>query len=191
LIPKWLRQSGPIPGVTIVAALVLCACYMVVTLRAVFLAARTMSRTLEDLPVAPLSVRSMSDNLLAHRAEFEQVVRMVQEDQTLERLTLEPQPLIVPAEPGLSAGRLRQYQEGLRQLAVRGGLETGQRSGEVRFVASTWQVFCPCARGYAYVIEPPQPLVLDLEAYRPDQRCAFIAYEYVEERWYIYDTCHE
>jgi hypothetical protein len=128
----------------------------------------------------PPSDAEMIDDFRSSRTQYNELLRMFQEDQGLERVGdlagIWPED---PAAVGVDTARLRRYRDLMEQLGVK-SLE--RYFGTVLFITSSGGLVpSGYMKGYVYADKAPSPLVSD--SAKPLEEGEF--YRHIDGNWYL------
>jgi len=137
---------------------------------------------------APLhpSDQSLEQNLRNHRAEFETLVRMLDEDAEVVRIVDNRVYFREGYNRQFPQERLKEYHHLFKKLGIAAGIH---RNGDtVRLIASNKGLFVPSSeKSYVYIRRTPSPLVESLDrVINSDQGDQTPVYKKVFDNWYIY-----
>ncbi len=138
-------------------------------------------------------------NFQNHKAEFNQLVQMFQEDKSLGRVSYDftrtSNFFEKCKEPNgwngkeieVSNERLYQYRKLFKNLGLSAGIEGYCEKEIIEFIASTRGLSVTgSSKGYAYLQKPPKILVDSLDNYWSEDKKSFTAYKHIEGNWYLY-----
>ncbi len=134
----------------------------------------------------------MIANFSLHRAEFEQLVKIFKEDQSVGRvswfLTLPSISSAPDSASGITLARWSRYVWLFQRTGASEGIEGNKDKTEIDIIS---YMFFPSlsgpVKGYAYRETPPSPLVGNLTLYAWGRR-NFIAYRHIVDNWYLYSA---
>jgi hypothetical protein len=116
------------------------------------------------------------------RATFDELLEMIQSDRDLERVDSD---WTQPNPPPISPERLSKYRQQLKSIGCLRGFEHFKGKPGVTFIASCVGTMSGSAKGYYFSEVTPDPLVKDLDAYRPEHSRGYEAYRHIEGGWYL------
>jgi len=129
-------------------------------------------------------------NFQSHRAEFNRMLQMINEDNGLDRVDYYWTHPENPQTVGISAGRIDEYRRLFRSAGVPRGFSAFQTKDYVEFIASTQGLSVGgSSKGYLFAKQPPPRVVGNLDTYRTqDTRLspAFPVYRHIEGDWYLF-----
>jgi hypothetical protein len=122
---------------------------------------------------------ALISNFRAHQAEFNQLHLMFQADASVGRITPDY------TDQPLSGQRLSEYRHLFRRLGLQSGIEGYGAKDVIWFHSSASGLATSgSSKGYVYSIQPPTPLVDDLD--RASSEDGEEIYQHIEGYWYIY-----
>lgn len=130
----------------------------------------------------------MMKELRVHRAEFETLLAMFEQDRGVGRIAPD---FVLPNTPTrqrttLPPERLANYRRRFEELDLVAGIEGYGDKSSVHFYRSTMGLsISGSIKGFAYLKKPPEGLVSGNVQRRPHDH-AFSNYRHVEGRWYLY-----
>ena len=144
------------------------------------------------------SDEAIEARFLAHRADFERLVVMANEDSKLTRIApdftwLENDVAWPRKNVGISERRWNEYRELFRRVGAFDGIEKGINPNRVIFpIASGGLVPSGFTKGLVYSRVPLGPVLKSLDKRHPDKywsgqdRSHVLVYKPIEKYWYIY-----
>lgn len=122
----------------------------------------------------------------AHKAEFEQLLQMFQDDKGLGRVSDFTRPEN-PESIGISRERIREYQRLFRKAGLEAGIEGYDEKEIIWFHASSQGLAVTgSGKGYAYTRKRPETVVDNLDSYWSKDGKSFTAFRHIEGNWYLY-----
>ena len=141
----------------------------------------------------------MMDRLAVKRSEFEELVRMFREDRSLGRVGVDFERTANFFEECVGGdawsaktievdkARLADYRERFASLRLKAGIEGYCKKDAVYLIASTRGLSVTgSSKGYAYLSNPPELQVDDLDSFWSSDGRSFSAYRHVDGKWYLY-----
>jgi len=116
------------------------------------------------------------------RAIFDELLGMIQSDHGLERVAdnwTQPNPASITAK------RLSKYRQLLKSIGCVRGFEHFDGKPGIIFIASSVGTMSGSLKGYYFCDITPNPLVNNLDYYRPVQNRGYVAYRRIEGNWYL------
>ena len=161
----------------LLVGVVLCTVIAIV----VFLWSQLFSEDPPHLPDAELIAKFQK-----HRADFDQLRNMIVEDK---RLLLVNQLRTLPEDPqmvGIGPSRIAEYRTLLRQLDIRGGIESSVDKKHIELTSSfRGMVTHNSQKGYWYSTEPITTyLSPDLDQFLKSE--SGVGYRHIEGSWYLF-----
>ena len=124
-------------------------------------------------------------NFVRHRADFEQILAMIQEDPNAKRIASD---FIIP-EGVISQERWSAYRELFRRAGVEDGIGNwGPKGPVIFFVSGIGLVTGGSTKGYAFLPDAPNPgsTYKSLNSRPPELASNARAYRPIADDWYIY-----
>jgi hypothetical protein len=139
------------------------------------------------------------ENFQSHKAEFNHLLQMFQEDKSLGRVAFdftrtsnffekckEPNSWN-GKEIEVSNERLDEYRKLFNNLGLSTGIEGYCEKQIITFPASTKGLSVTgSSKGYAYLEKTPKTLIDNLDNYWSEDKKSFTAYRRIEGNWYLY-----
>jgi hypothetical protein len=141
------------------------------------------------------SDKQLRSTFFSHKAQFEELLKMSQEDTRVTRIApdftwLENDMTWPRKDIGLSEERWNRYRTLFKALGIGAGMSRGSisASGIYFIVTAEGTVSTGATKGYVYVAETPRPIVgsLDKKPLPPPTNGHLIAYATLDEHWYLF-----
>jgi hypothetical protein len=139
------------------------------------------------------------ENFQSHKEEFNQLLQMFLEDKYVGRIDFDftrasdffEKCKSSDGQNGneieLSKDRLESYRKLFNELGLSFGIEGYCEKEKVIFYASTQGLSVSgSTKGYAYLANPPEKIVDNLDKYWSQDRQSFTAFRHIEGNWYLY-----
>lgn len=128
----------------------------------------------------------MITNFQANKGMFLELVKMIEEDQILERVddnwTRPEEPI-----PGVHSGRIAEYRKKFQQLKIPRGFYAAVNPTVIDFIANSRGLgISGSSKGYSYRNEKPDSVVDNLDNFRAENRRFFKAFRHIEGPWYLF-----
>lgn len=131
--------------------------------------------------------QTLLDNFLKHEQDFEKLIAMIRVDKQLQRVDDNWTNPGDPESIGVSQERIREYRSMFSRLSIPRGFYAFHDPERFTFIASTQGLSVSgSAKGYAYLAEPPDLVVKNLESYWSADDKSFTAYQHIKGNWYLY-----
>ena len=137
----------------------------------------------------PPSDTQMLNNFTEHRATFERLAQMVEQDKGVTKIDDASLGSINVIAPGVSPARIATYQRLMTSVGIRRGFEATPDGNEVDFMYySEGAAFSSDTnKGYAYLTKPPKHLVQNLDDFATgDGEDDEEAYQHITGKWYLF-----
>jgi hypothetical protein len=127
------------------------------------------------------------ENFQAHKAELDQLLQMFLTDEPLVRVDFDWTDPKDPQIIGVTQERLDVYRRLFRKVGLSRGIRGQGGKKRILFIYSTRGLgIAGSGKGYAYLKEPPELVVDNLDNYKSKDGKSFTAYKHVEGNWYLY-----
>ena len=129
-------------------------------------------------------------NFQSHRAEFDRMLQMINEDNGLDRVDSYWTHPENPGTVGISQARIDEYRRLFQSAGVPRGFSAFQTKDNVEFIASSQGLAVSgSSKGYLFAKRPPPRIVENLDTYRAlktEVSPVFPAYRHIEGNWYLF-----
>jgi hypothetical protein len=130
-------------------------------------------------------------NFESHKAEFNRMLQMINEDTGLDRVDDNWTSPKNPQTVGISQRRIDEYRSLFYRAGVPRGFSAFQSRDYIEFIASAQGLAVGGSmKGYIYAKEAPPRVVENLDSYRAAEGSkfspAFPVYRHIEGNWYLY-----
>jgi len=127
-------------------------------------------------------------NFKRHTSDFHRLVQMVQSNKGLQRVDEDWTSPRNPEVVGVGEERIAEYRKLFRKVDVPRGFAAFDPTGNIQFLASTQGLAVTgSVKGYLYAVQPPTPVVANLDTYAPPiLGKSYTAFRHIEGRWYLY-----
>jgi hypothetical protein len=123
-----------------------------------------------------------------HRAQFEELIQMIQYDAGLRRVDDSWTDPADPTTVGVSPERIALYRSKMNAIGIARGFAAYGGPDSVEFLASAQGLVTGGSmKGYAFARVPPKPIVVDLDLVAKMGRGTKISptYRRIDEQWYL------
>lgn len=119
--------------------------------------------------------------------DFERLVVMLRADSGIQRIDEDWTAPSDPSRIGISKERLATYRQLFKKLGIPRGIEVVHQPECITFIASSIGLsISGSAKGYAYLEEPPQLVVDNLDTYWSANGQSFTAFKHIKGDWYLF-----
>jgi hypothetical protein len=129
-------------------------------------------------------------NFQSHKAEFNRMLQMINEDKDLARVDYDWTSPENPRTVGISQERIDEYRSLFRRAGVPRGFSAFQSKDSIEFIASSQGLAVSgSSKGYLYAKEPPSRVIDNLDNYRAQKSTlspAFPVFRHIEGNWYLF-----
>jgi hypothetical protein len=129
-------------------------------------------------------------NFESHKADFNRMLQMINEDKGLDRVDYNWTAPENPQSVGISQNRIDEYRSLFRRAGVPRGFSAFKTKDYVEFIASSQGLAVGgSSKGYLYAKDPPPRLTENIEKYRAQENKyspAFPVYRHIEGNWYLF-----
>ncbi len=126
-----------------------------------------------------------------HRATFEQLHEMIVSDSKLHRVDEDWTDPAVPAEAGVSPGRVAEYRRLLEAIECRRGFAAYPARPGIYFISGCHGLaVAGSTKGYCYLEAAPAASVTNTATWRPAHAGDdYEVFRHIEGHWYVYFDC--
>jgi hypothetical protein len=131
---------------------------------------------------------ALIQNFTIHKAEFQELVAMIQADKGLRRIDDNWTDPSDPSTVGVPPERIVDYRKRFAVCGIPRGFYSFQAGSNINFIATAFGLCTGgSGKGYAFLSTPPLPsdIVSSTDDYRTNRRGAYRVYRHVEGNWYI------
>lgn len=133
------------------------------------------------------SDQALIENFQTHKTEFNQLLQMFLTDDALISVAFDWTDPKEPQTIGITQERLDAYRRLFRKLGLPKGISGYGGKNRILFFSSTRGLgVSGSGKGYAYVKEPPELVVDNLDNYKSKDGKSFTAYKHIEGNWYLF-----